>query len=162
MTFKSLKSYKKSDDSSIVEKIYTKLLAFGVHDLSEVNQIIEKYNSMNLESKKNESNIIDLLVYEHLSQKHVPLENFQVKHILSLASSNELVNNSDSAQLLNQLDKIFPQKTKISSMTPNPIHFGPLEGLLSDSFSNIDIKTLLFTIGFWMIVYGLIFYYLYL
>ncbi len=154
MSFNSLISSEEKNDS--IEKIYTKLLAFGVRDFTEYNRIIEKFQKISSSQISNDK-LIDQLVYEHLSQEQIPETDFSVKHVLALTFSEK----KNYGKILSNIDSIFPQRTKVSSMIPSPIHFGPLEGFLSDSFSDIDLKTLFITIGIWMIVYGLIIYTLY-
>ena len=154
MSFNSLISSEEKNDS--IEKIYTKLLAFGVRDFTESNRIIEKFQKISSSQISNDK-LIDHLVYEHLSQEQIPETDFSVKYVLALTFPEK----KNYGKIPSNIDSIFPQRTKVSSMIPSPIHFGPLEGFLSDSSSDIDLKTLVITIGIWMIVYGLIIYTLY-
>lgn len=155
LNFKSLISseVERADGS---QKLYTKLLAFGIRDFSEAYRIIEKFKEQN-ELRSNKPTSVDKAVYEHLSQKEISESDFNVKHILALTFEKEL----EQEKKLSKIENIFPHRTKVSSMVPGQIHFGPLEGFLSGSFSNINIKTLVLTISFWMIIYGIILYYLY-
>jgi hypothetical protein len=159
LSFKSLIQDKENKKG--VEKVYIKLLAFGISDFGESNQIWEKFKESRSShpSKRKE---FDLLVCEFLSQSKIQKEDFNVKQILALSFQDRSEKNIQNQQeVIALLEKIFPSKIEVSSMTPSPIHFGPLEGFLSDSFSDIDLKTLFLSLGFWVIVYYLIIYYLY-
>ncbi len=168
MIFKSLISKSEFDYKEDIEKKYIKLLAFGISDFREANKIWEKLQERNSNLDNNQMNPLDLdlMVYEHLSQNKISPDQFGAKQILSLTYQELQAEEAQalrlsSVQALESLDKIFPQKMNVSSMTPSPLHFGPLEGFFSDSNSDIDIKTLILTIGFWFSVYTLIIYYLY-
>ncbi len=166
MIFKSLISKNENDNREDIEKKYIKLLAFGISDFREANDIWEKLQERNSNLGDNQTTPfdLDLVVYEHLSQRKISPDQFGAKQILSLtyqALPDEQALRPGSAQALESLDEIFPQKMNVSSMTPSPLHFGPLEGFFSDSNADIDIKTLILTIGFWFFIYTLIIYYLY-
>lgn len=143
-----------------MEKKYIKLLAFGISDFTEANRIWEKIHEKVIDREDTQINPLDLdlVVYEHLSHNTMSKKQFGAKQILSLTC---LDSQKDSAHAMDRLEKIFPQNLNVSSMTPSPIHFGPLEGFFSDSSSAVDIKTLFLTIGFWFFIYTLIIYNLY-
>ncbi|MBP6739673.1 MAG: hypothetical protein KA146_06765 [Leptospiraceae bacterium] len=159
MNFNSLLSNKKIENKKEIEKIYFNLLAYGISDFTEANKIWEKLkkSQSKLDTRINNSSL-DLIVYEYLSQKSINSNEFGAKQILSLTC---LDSPADSTNALEKLEKIFPQNLNVSSMTPSPIHFGPLEGFFSDSNSAVDVKTLILTIGFWFFIYTLIIYNLY-
>ncbi len=142
------------------DKKYFKLLALGISDFRVIIKILEKLEIQNLKTNTSIQNSeIDLFVYKYLSNDTLNDIDFSTKHALALTQINN--NPTELKLLINKLEKIFLHKIDVSSMTPSPIHFGPLEGFFSDSLSNIDFKTLLITVGFWFGIYGLIIYYFY-
>ena len=147
---------KEEDEKKEIEKFYFNLLAYGISDFSEANKIwIQlKKNNSEIDSSKTDSRL-DVVVYEYLSKKDFDSNEVEAKQILSLTCLNARL---DSKQALDRLEKIFPQNINISSMTPSPIHFGPLEGFFFDSGLAVDVKTLILTIGFWFFIYTLIIY----
>lgn len=159
MNFKSLLSNKEFSKKKEIEKIYFNMLAYGIYDFKEVNTIWEKLkkNQSEMNSQINKPGL-DLVVYEYLAKESINPKDFGVKQILSLLYLDSQI---DSSQASDKLEKIFPKNINISSMTPSPIHFGPLEGFFSDSSSAVDFKTLILTIGFWFFIYSLILYNLY-
>lgn len=160
LNFKRLIHFDIGSDKKYIEKKYFKLLALGISDFNEMIKVWERITSEELKTNKPiKSNDLDLFVYEYLSNNTIKEKNFSAKHVLALT---QIKNNSiEPEKAIEKLEKIFPQKIDVSSMTPSPIHFGPLEGFLSGSISNIDLKTLLITVGFWFSIYGIIIYYFY-
>lgn len=159
MNFESLFSNKDFSKKKEIEKIYFNLFAYSIYDITEINTIWEKLkrNQSEMNSQINKPSL-DLVVYEYLAKESINPNDFGVKQILSLLYLDSQIN---SSQASDKLEKIFPKKINISSMTPSPIHFGPLEGFFSDSSSAVDFKTLILTIGFWFFIYSLILYNLY-